>query len=405
MKVPYIFKLIFNKFFFQKIFAIALLISIAYYLQQFFVLFLITFLFAYLFLNLGEFLSKFFLRYIEKIHSRGWKNFLKAFFSVNSIVLSLYILFIGLIIFAVSDIIPKIIDELSNLPKTMPFLADQVKTVLIKLEELKNFKQDIQGTLTDLLTQSNYEIVMKFLGNLKSVGLILVEFIISLILSYVFIIDRVKIRNYFEEIKKGNFAFLYNEYEIIFSKIANGFGMIFKAQSIISFVNTVLTIFGLYVISFVHGGNAFPYIFTLAILVFIFGFIPVLGLFLSSIPILAIGFSYGGLTIVFEILLMISIIHMIEAYYLNPRIVSSYMEMPISLTFLVLIMSEQLFGLVGMLIGMPVFYIILDILKDFDSYISKVKGTYSKISDVKKETQNNISSGIRLSRSGKKSEI
>ncbi|EKE27114.1 MAG: Permease, partial [uncultured bacterium (gcode 4)] len=399
MKVPYIMKLIFNKFFFQKFFAIGLLILLAYYLQQFFILFLITFLFAYLFLNLWEFLSDFLYKHIDKIHSRRWKNFLKAVFSVNSLVLSLYILFIWLIVFAISDIIPQIIWELSNLPKSMPFLEDQVKTVLIKLEELKNFKQDIQWTIKDLFTQSNYEIVMKFLWNLKSVGLILVEFIISLILSYVFIIDRNKIKKYLEDIKKWNFAFLYNEYEVIFGKIANWFWMIFKAQSIISFVNTILTILWLYIISFVHGWDSFPYIFTLAILVFIFGFIPVLWLFLSSIPILAIGFSYGWLTIVFEIILMITIIHMVEAYYLNPRIVSSYMELPISLTFLVLIISEQLFWLIWMLIWMPIFYIVIDALKDFDQYISKIKWAYSKVSEVKKETQNSITSGIRLSRS------
>lgn len=205
--------------------------------------------------------------------------------------------------------------------------------------------------------------------------------------------------------KKWNFAFLYTEYEIIFSKIANGFWMIFKAQSIISFVNTVLTVFWLYVISFLHWWDAFPYVFTLAILVFIFWFIPVLWIFLSSIPILTIGFPYWWMTVIFEIILMISVIHLIEAYYLNPRIVSSYMEMPISLTFVVLIISEQLFWFVWMLIWMPVFYIILDILKDFDQYISKVKWAYSKVSSVKKETQDDIASGIRLSRSWKKSMV
>ncbi|MCK9273021.1 AI-2E family transporter [Candidatus Gracilibacteria bacterium] len=403
MKIPYILKLVFNRYFFQKIFAIGLLIFVGFYLKGFFAVFLITFLFAYLFLNLGEFLNRFLDKYIEKIKERRIKNFLKAVFGINAIVLSLYILFIGLIIFAISDLLPKIIQELTDLPRTMPFLAVQVKEVLQKLQELMSFKQNIQGTIADLLKESNYEIIMNFLGNLKSVGLVLIEFVISLILSYVFIIDRVKIKTYLEDIKKGNFAFLYKEYEILFTKIANGFGMIFKAQSIISLANTVLTIASLYIISFAHGGEQFPFIFTLAIIVFIFGFIPVMGTFLSSVPIIAIGFSYGGITVVIEILLMVTFIHMIEAYYLNPKIVSSYMELPISLTFLILIVSEQIMGMAGLLIGMPIFYIIIDLLKDFNNYITKVKGTYHSIDSLKDETKENISNQIRLSRSGKKS--
>lgn len=403
MKIPYIIKFIFNRYLFQKIFAIWLLIFIWFYLKGFFAVFLITFLFAYLFLNLWEFLNNFLCKYIEKIHSRKIKNFLKAVFWINAIVLSLYILFIWLIIFAISDLLPKIIQELTDLPRTMPFLAVQVKEVLQKLQELISFKQNIQWTIADLLKESNYEIVMKFLWNLKSVWLVLIEFVISLILSYVFIIDRIKIKSYLEDIKKWNFAFLYREYEVLFTKIANWFWMIFKAQSIISLANTVLTIASLYIISFAHWWEQFPFIFTLAIIVFIFGFIPVMWTFLSSVPIIAIWFSYGGITVVVEILLMVTFIHMIEAYYLNPKIVSSYMELPISLTFLILIVSEQIMWMAGLLIWMPIFYIIIDLLKDFNNYITKVKWTYRSIDSLKDETKENLSSQIRLSRSGKKS--
>ena len=125
--------------------------------------------------------------------------------------------------------------------------------------------------------------------------------------------------------------------------------------------------------------------------------------FLSSVPIIAIWFSYGGITVVVEILLMVTFIHMIEAYYLNPKIVSSYMELPISLTFLILIVSEQIMWMAGLLIWMPIFYIIVDLLKDFNNYITKVKWTYHSIDSLKDQTKENLSSQIRLSRSGKKS--
>jgi predicted PurR-regulated permease PerM len=47
---------------------------------------------------------------------------------------------------------------------------------------------------------------------------------------------------------------------------------------------------------------------------------------------------------------MIAIVHAIEAYYLNPRIVSSYMHIPVFVTFVILLVSEHFLGLVGLLI-------------------------------------------------------
>lgn len=164
----------------------------------------------------------------------------------------------------------------------------------------------------------------------------------------------------------------------------------------------MLTTIGLLLISFFHGGDTFPFIATLGITVFIFGFIPVLGFFISSAPILIIGFNYGGLDVVAAILVMIAIIHAVEAYYLNPKIVSSYMEFPVFITFLVLLLSEHFFGFVGLLIGVPLFYIFLDSIKDFDLYVEKIKRISKTIDTAKTTTKEAIHKNIRLSRSGKR---
>lgn len=403
MIIPSIFKIVFNRYFFQKIFALLLLILIAYTLKWFVFLFLATFLFAYLFLNFWEFLSEKLNKFIVvKVENKNLNIFFKKIFSINSIVLVLYLSFVWLLAYAISDLLPKIIQELSDLPKNFPFLSDQIKDLLSKLEEIKNFKQNIKWTLETFFTESNYDILLKFLANLKTAWLFIIELALALILSYIFIVDRKKVKNYLEEVKKWNFSFLYNEYEVYFTKISNWFWLIFKAQSLISIVNTILTIIGLYFIAFVHGSTTFPYILTLAIITFIFWIIPVLWMFLSSVPIMMIWFSFWWFPVVFEVVIMIVIIHMIEAYYLNPRIVSSYAELPISLTFLILVISEQFFWFAGLLVWVPLFYILVDLLKDFDSYLWKVKKAHEWINFLKRETKNNISNDIRLSRSWKK---
>jgi len=56
------------------------------------------------------------------------------------------------------------------------------------------------------------------------------------------------------------------------------------------------------------------------------------------------------------------VIHLIETYFLNPQFMSSMTHLPIYFTFVVLIVSEELIGTWGLIIGIPIFVFFLDIL-------------------------------------------
>ena len=70
---------------------------------------------------------------------------------------------------------------------------------------------------------------------------------------------------------------------------------------------------------------------------------------------------------------MIAIVHAIEAYYLNPKIVSSYVHFPVFITFIILLVSEHIAGLLGLLIGVPLFFILLGLIEDLNSYVDTVR--------------------------------
>lgn len=78
------------------------------------------------------------------------------------------------------------------------------------------------------------------------------------------------------------------------------------------------------------------------------------------------------------------------------------MELPVFLTFLILLVSENLFGFVGLLIGVPIFYILIDLLRDFDHFVSQIRHASETLNGAKEETKESIKSSIRLSRSGKR---
>jgi len=367
---------IFTRTFYHKAFAYGLLILILYIFKDFALLFLLTFIFAYLFYSSAKFIKSNLYTILEKrIKDKQKLKKIKKFLSTNLIIILEYILFIMLIIWVISNAVPKIQNELTWLSQTIPVLNDKIENIKSILWDINKNYSEIDSTVQSALNSENinYDVIFKIIEKLKSAGSIIFQFIFSLILSFVFLLDRKKLKTYLLSIKKSNFSFLYDEYKIIFDKIIKSFGLILKAQSLIAFANATLTIIGLFIIGSVFiPGIGFPYLLTLGLIVFIFGFIPVVWVFLSSIPILIVWYSTTwSLVLVFAIILLILIIHMIEAYILNPKIISNFLELPVSLTFVILIIWEHFFWVAGLLIWVSLFYFIAELLKDIDEAISQ----------------------------------
>lgn len=388
-----------NKIFLQKIIAYLLLILIFYLLQDFLLILFLTFIFSYLFLTLWKFLKIKFDFFIKKIfRNKNTISFFEKFVSLNIIIVFLYLFFIWILFFVLSDLLPQLTRELKDLPKYMPILKEPVSLIANKLEEIKNINSEIGWSIYEIFNKQNMAIFIQVYEKLKAFWAIFIKVILSLILSYIFIFDREKLWEYLKWIKSSNFAFLYNEYKIIIEKIVRTFGLVFKAQSIIALSNAILTTIWLFIIWFVHY-TSFPFIYTLAIMVFIFSFIPVLWTFISSVPILIIWYTtFWTWSIIVEIILLISFIHAVEAYYLNPKIVSSFTKLPMSLTFIVLILSEHFMWFAGLVIWISSFYLILELLKDADQIITKSKITLSEMNKLESDTKMHLKKDIRVSR-------
>lgn len=371
--------IVFAASFWHKIIAFIILIGIGITLQWFLALFFITFLFAYIFLELWEMLTRKLVSWSNSGKKDKAHRIVSKYAKTNSVVTILYILFVSMVIFIFSNILPQILTEIREFLKSSPMIAAQGQDFIRKIELWTNLNLWLDSLVSDILSKENLESVwQKTISYITNAGIILTKFMIALILSYIFIMERAKIERFLLRIKNGNFAFLYEEWAIIARKIGSGFGPIFKAQSIIALVNAILTSIWLLIISFLHWGTTFPYIFTLSVIVFIFGFIPVFGTFLSGIPIIIIGYGYGvnandSLIVVLAIISMILFVHAVEAYYLNPKIVSSYVHFPVFITFIILLISEHFFWLIGLLIGVPLFLTILSFMEDFDRYINEIQ--------------------------------
>lgn len=381
-KLSNLINLLFTKKFISKFVAYFLLILFFYFFRDFMWVFLLTFILAYLFLVSAQFLKeKFDILLVNNCRIPKIWRILNKIVWVNFIIVIEYIILVWILIFLVTDMIPKLISELSDLTHNLPFLAEPVKEVTNKLIEIKNFKSELWGSIDEIVSNQDITVILGILWKLKSASIVFMQIIISIILSFVFLIDRSRLQIYLLWIKKSSFKFLYKEYKIIIEKIVLSFWLIFKAQAIIAFLNSLLTIIWLIIIWLVHWW-AFPYLLTLWLMVFIAWFIPVLWVFISSIPITIIAYSMiWGYSVVAEVVFLIVIVHFVEAYYLNPKIVSRFLEIPVSLTFVVLIMSEHLFWVAWLLIWVSLFYFIVWLLRDVDTVLKKKK--HIKTIDIK----------------------
>ncbi len=183
----------------------------------------------------------------------------------------LYILFIAIVVFLFANIIPQIIREMGQFIRGAPQIAAQLQGIADNIEQSLSINLGLKQIVADIVNTRTLESIgQTTLGYLRNAGIILTKFLVGLILSYIFVIERNPIMRFLSQMKSGNFAFFYEEYAIIARKIGHGFGAILKAQSLIALVNAILTSLGLLVISFVHGGHIFPFIFTLSLIVLVF---------------------------------------------------------------------------------------------------------------------------------------
>ncbi|MHC4851637.1 MAG: AI-2E family transporter, partial [Planctomycetota bacterium] len=83
-------------------------------------------------------------------------------------------------------------------------------------------------------------------------------------------------------------------------------------------------------------------------------FIPVAGVFISSVPICLVALQQSGISLMLIAIALILAIHFIEAYFLNPRIYGHHLRMNAVLVLIVLTIGGTLFGFWGLVLGLPI---------------------------------------------------
>lgn len=200
--------------------------------------------------------------------------------------------------------------------------------------------------------QSGVLVVINYLYNFGELALTV---LISFLLSFFFMIDNKKTVAFSRLFLQGRGAWFFEDVYYLGAKFTRAFGNVIETQLVIALVNTAITVFALAVMGF-------PQLLSLALMIFFLSLIPVAGVIISCIPLTFISYSIGGFNDVIYILLIIVFVHALESYILNPRLMANKTEIPMFYTFILLYLSEHLFGLWGLIIGIPLFTFFLDLM-------------------------------------------
>ncbi|MFO1077310.1 MAG: AI-2E family transporter [Planctomycetota bacterium] len=173
-------------------------------------------------------------------------------------------------------------------------------------------------------------------------------FLLSLLFSFLIVLDLPKIKRGVQALTNTKVGFIYDEVADNIAGFGRVLGRALEAQLIIAIVNTILTAIGIWFLGL-------PNLLVLATVVFFCSFIPVAGTFLSSTPICLVALQTpSGVTTMLIAIAMICIVHAIETYILNPLIYGQHMRMNPVVVLIVLTVGGKLFGVWGLLLGIPI---------------------------------------------------
>lgn len=334
------------------------LFGVIYMLRSFSLLIFLTFVFAYV-------QSSFVNKLHPKIGSRTARVIIVGvvLLALISGILSYLIPQIraqaGSLVTSLPQYLHQVDIEIADLAKEYPTLAEVVPT--IPSDAAWDIKRSpsaaVLENLVGLASSGEYsadappqtrEAIEKIRGFTEKGLAIGSSFLLSLLFSFLIVLDLPRLSHAIARLQMSRLRFIYLEVADNIRDFGRVLGSALQAQLYIAMLNTVLTAIGIQLLG-ITSATAF-----LSLIVFLCSFIPVAGVFISSAPICVLALQEGGGALVLGAILLIWIIHLIEAYILNPRIYGQALRVNPVLVLMILTIGGKLFGVWGLVLGLPV---------------------------------------------------
>lgn len=340
-----------------------LILSLIYLLRSFFLLIFLTFVFSYIQARSVNRLEPW-------IANRSIRVVMVALFLLSTLTAT-GIFFVPKVkkqteLFAnqFSTYLNRVDQELYRLEQRYPLLGDILPEIQYKEQpddkvnaERKRMKYSPSAHLLQQFLGlgeadnglQNINQALDTLGNIGArIASVTSAFLLSLLFSFLIVLDLANLSVSVRSLQHTKLRFVYQSVAANIQEFSQVLGRALEAQLIIAIINSLLTAIG---ISLLGLGQHLAF---LTVIVFFCSFFPVIGVFISSIPICLVALQTSGLQTMLLSIVLITVIHLIEGYILNPRVYGTYMRINSVIILIILTIAGKLFGLWGLLLGVPV---------------------------------------------------
>jgi predicted PurR-regulated permease PerM len=303
---------------------------------------------------------------IKFLNSKLYKifKFKKQNISLFLSIFITYTLFIGLIVSLMAFIIPQLSDSISlfinNINSYSKNIEKMVNSIIAYLN-LQNFSivdltqiiQDNMQKISDIASQLLTSIVSMTAG----IAMAFINIFIGLIFSIYIMSSKNKL---LQQINLLVDAYLphrfYNKTKQIAKLTNETFNNFVSGQLFEAFILGCMCFIGMTIFRFEYA----PLI---SVLIAVTSIIPVIGAFLGAIPSAFILLMVSPIKAFWFVIFLI-IIQQIEGNFIYPKVVGNKIGLPAIWVLLAIIVGGGLFGIVGILLGVPICSILYTLIKD-----------------------------------------
>lgn len=303
------------------------------------------------------------------------------------IVIAVLALIIGLLYLLIYKLVVESAGLLKDLPRLYHEASAGGAAMMEKLGQLLQFLPvHIQASINQftthigeylsLLVQKMASPTVTAAGNVaKGIPNALVNSVITIFSSYLFIVERDRIIDFWKKhTPDGGTRY----YRFLKKDVKHLVGVYFLAQFKIMFVIAVILLTGFFVLGV-------PYALLLAVLIAVLDFLPIFGTGTALLPWAVVKLFMGEYA--FGIgLILLYVLTQVTRQVIQPKIVGDTMGIPPLLTLLFLYLGFKLSGIAGMILAVPVGMLFINLYKygAFDTLIESVRTLAHDINEFRK---------------------
>lgn len=280
-------------------------------------------------------------------------------------ILGLFLVISGLGVFVLSLVVPFIADEVSQLSTTLPAIVEKVSTSLEDVQKGSPQYLDFISELQNILdTFSNYlqQSAQSVLNLIISIFGGVMSFVAIVVISFYLSVMRGGIESFIESVAPAKYeAYIMDLWKRSETKV----GRWIQGQMLLALIVGLTVYIGLSLMDI-------RFALVLGILAMVLEIVPIVGPVLAAIPAVFLAFlqdpSIGIWVLVFYI-----VVQQLENHLLVPVVLGKTTGLNPVVVLMSLLIGNQLAGIPGMLLSVPIATIIVEVLEDMAKHKEDAK--------------------------------